>query len=1034
MVLTSLQPLEFSDALSDSPLFRERLHEHELELNRTSSSIKLLIKRCYEVIDQQKNLSKAFINLSKQLNNFDYRTIGNAVDTDDEIVIRDSFERFANLIENIEKKRSFQIELARYYLQRMEFFRKEDIGAVKEHKKKFDKETQKYYNFMEKKLAFSTKKTTGQTFSECDSEFDIQQAKYKKLKYDYVFDLQKVQEKKKFQFVEELLLHLNAWMLFYHQGYEVYQDTTDYISQLSQRLSKCRNNFQCLADEGTSLIQRLTSPNGEAMLEETTPKRSYYDHDGYLFVAGKRTFNTTWQKHYCTYNSTTHRLCMFPYTGHTGSKAPTTREEWTISSAFEKSNEAIDRRFCIELQCVPVGAASSVNITQNNTVSSEVTSNKKSSGVAASIMHFGQQMQSVGGTHGSASLIGSAAGFSATPSDSTNSQNIQYIIVQAVTLKEMQRWIQLMGGTVNEQNRNRNGYSHMTTTQFNLNEIGMKFLKECIYVIEEQYIEEPGIYRKNGVKPQIEKFVKFHLLDEKDEKRKMQINLKSNNEDCLIDISTTDVKTITSGIKYYLRHLKEPLVTAANYQKLIAAIQLNKQKDRLKTVHEILMKLPNDNLETIKMIFSHLYEVSLHSNNQMHVANLSICFGPTILWPQQETVKSLMNIKFCNFFVEMMITFAKRLCLPQLYLDDIEDVALISVRSEDDPSAPLEASLPILAPTLVDQRNRENNTKIEVGNSEYVSTLKKNDGRSLSMNKKENRRRFSTSSYSTSTTSSRSMSPLSSSVSSSSFMHHSDLSITASDMSAVNDMFTSTDEIELNKRHLQQQQQHHQSGLNKKETDKIADHPIHTSADLLIDQVPTTFSISSSLKEEKNYNPSTNRPTKSSNQRRRLKRRPFGASSSSYLVDKLNIFRRSSLTSSLSSTADGTCSWKDPESEKNRKYQTSKTQRLSVALRNKLSRSANPRPSSHGPSTQARTSNVSTTHHPTTDATETEYKEKPSRVIAIYSCSADDESELNFNKDDIIGNIETTDEPGWLKGTLNGVTGLIPENYVKFID
>ena len=45
-----LKPLEFSEALLDSPYFRENIHEHEKELERTNDAIKLLIRECKSLI------------------------------------------------------------------------------------------------------------------------------------------------------------------------------------------------------------------------------------------------------------------------------------------------------------------------------------------------------------------------------------------------------------------------------------------------------------------------------------------------------------------------------------------------------------------------------------------------------------------------------------------------------------------------------------------------------------------------------------------------------------------------------------------------------------------------------------------------------------------------------------------------------------------------------------------------------------------------------------------------------------------------
>ena len=57
MVL-KLPPLEFIEALTDSPEFREKLHQHENELENTSNAIKTLIKKLNEVMTANKSKTK----------------------------------------------------------------------------------------------------------------------------------------------------------------------------------------------------------------------------------------------------------------------------------------------------------------------------------------------------------------------------------------------------------------------------------------------------------------------------------------------------------------------------------------------------------------------------------------------------------------------------------------------------------------------------------------------------------------------------------------------------------------------------------------------------------------------------------------------------------------------------------------------------------------------------------------------------------------------------------------------------------------
>ena len=50
-----LQPLEFSDCLTDSPYFWEKLHTHEKEREKTSQQIKGLVKEVKDLLNDAKS-------------------------------------------------------------------------------------------------------------------------------------------------------------------------------------------------------------------------------------------------------------------------------------------------------------------------------------------------------------------------------------------------------------------------------------------------------------------------------------------------------------------------------------------------------------------------------------------------------------------------------------------------------------------------------------------------------------------------------------------------------------------------------------------------------------------------------------------------------------------------------------------------------------------------------------------------------------------------------------------------------------------
>ena len=171
-----LLPLEFTDALQDSPyfrfvllyccrrridnlcIFRDSLHSHEKELERTSSNIKELIKEVKNLITTAKNLSKAQRSLASHLINFRFDCIGSN-QTDDELVIAGSLKEFGRLINTIEDERDRMLDRAHdNFIVPLETFRKDHVGSVKERKKKFDKQTAKFCASQERYLGLSTKK------------------------------------------------------------------------------------------------------------------------------------------------------------------------------------------------------------------------------------------------------------------------------------------------------------------------------------------------------------------------------------------------------------------------------------------------------------------------------------------------------------------------------------------------------------------------------------------------------------------------------------------------------------------------------------------------------------------------------------------------------------------------------------------------------------------------------------------------------------------------------------------------------------
>uniref|UniRef100_A0A8C2ABR2 Rho GTPase activating protein 42a n=1 Tax=Cyprinus carpio TaxID=7962 RepID=A0A8C2ABR2_CYPCA len=523
-----LPALEFSDSFLDSPDFRERLKCHEIELDRTNKFIKELIKDGNMLISALKNLSAAVQKFSQSLQDFQFECIGDA-ETDDEINIgkrlaNDQEENYINIhIQNADD----------VLITPLEKFRKEQIGAAKEGKKKFDKETEKYYTVLEKHLSLSSRKKES-LLQEADTQINKERQIFYDASLEYVFKIQEVQERKKFEFVEPLLAFLQGLFTFYHEGYELAHEFDPYKQQLQFNLQNTRNNFESTRQEVENLMRRIRSA------EQDFKAPGQWTMEGFLYVQEKRPLGCTWSRHYCTYEKGTKMFTMSNSEFKSGGK-----QVLNLKSCIRRRTDSIDKRFCFDIEVVE--------------------------------------------RHG-------------------------IITLQALSESNRRLWMEAMDGK--EPVR--------ATTQ------------KCIELVETRG-ESAFIFTF---------FSCIHLT----------LPAAKAPADMDLDPDTWDNKTITSGLKNYLRCLAEPLMTYRLHKDFIMAVKSDDQNYRVCAVHALVHKLPEKNKEMLDILIKHLHVVSTHSQkNLMTVSNLGVIFGPTLMRSQEETVAAMMNIKFQNIVVEILI-------------------------------------------------------------------------------------------------------------------------------------------------------------------------------------------------------------------------------------------------------------------------------------------------------------------------------------------------------------------------------------------
>ncbi|XP_038129896.1 rho GTPase-activating protein 42-like [Cyprinodon tularosa] len=563
-----LPTLEFSDSLLDSPEFRERLQCHEIELERTNRFIKDLIKDGNMLISALRGLSLAVQRFSQSLQEFQFECIGDA-ETDDEINIAQSLKEFSQLLSTMEEERKRLIQNADDVLiSPLERFRKEQIGAVKEEKKQFDKETERYYSVLEKYLSVSSRKKDSQ-LQEADSQMDKDRQIFYDASLQYVFKIQEVQERKKFEFVEPLLAFLQGLFTFYHEGYELANEFEPYKQQLQFNLQNARNNFESTRVEVERLMKRIRSA------EDDFKAPSCFTMEGFLYIQEKRPLGSVWTRYYCTYERSSKMFSM----SNTETR-PASRQNGVVTGApdmfrlrscVRRKTESIDKRFCFDIEVVE--------------------------------------------RHG-------------------------VITLQALSEANRRLWMEAMDGK--EPIYTLPSLLSKKEETF-LNEAGFNFVKKCVELVESRGLTTLGLYRTGGVNSKVQRLMASAFAS-------------TASSDIQLDAETWDNKTITSGLKDYFRCLAEPLLTYRLHKEFIRAAKYDDQTYRVRAIHALVHKLPEKNKTMLDILTNHLHKVSSHSDqNMMTVSNLGMIFGPTLMRSQEETVAAMMNIKFQNIVVEIII-------------------------------------------------------------------------------------------------------------------------------------------------------------------------------------------------------------------------------------------------------------------------------------------------------------------------------------------------------------------------------------------
>ncbi|XP_075466295.1 unconventional myosin-IXb-like [Ascaphus truei] len=125
-----------------------------------------------------------------------------------------------------------------------------------------------------------------------------------------------------------------------------------------------------------------------------------------------------------------------------------------------------------------------------------------------------------------------------------------------------------------------------------------------------------------------------------------------------VKLDNYPIHAITGILKQWLRELPEPLMTFAQYNEFLQAVELPGKQEQLCAIYKVLGQLPQAHYNTLERLIFHLVKVAVMEDaNRMSPNSLAIIFAPCLLrcpanYDLQTTMKEFSKTITC---VEMLI-------------------------------------------------------------------------------------------------------------------------------------------------------------------------------------------------------------------------------------------------------------------------------------------------------------------------------------------------------------------------------------------
>ncbi|OZJ04193.1 hypothetical protein BZG36_02187 [Bifiguratus adelaidae] len=290
----------------DAPAFRKQLGENEESIAALETTMKALIKLAKAGVELANELSAKQSQLAAELTNFSNQ--------DGDPIVVTALQKFSKSIADVERSRNMlQSHIRDMFIEPMEKFVREEIGPVKDMRKRFEKASDEVDGALNRYMAKKTKDTN---IEEAAAELAIARKDLHARSLEYSIKMNDLQARKKFEFMEFILAYMYTDSAFYHQSYEFLRELDPYMRDLTGLLQDSRQRhdedtqdnilFQnacanrklssynplSTADESTEAVEDIANATNQL----SSPKSS--QKSGYLYKRNSGRVMQTWTKRF----------------------------------------------------------------------------------------------------------------------------------------------------------------------------------------------------------------------------------------------------------------------------------------------------------------------------------------------------------------------------------------------------------------------------------------------------------------------------------------------------------------------------------------------------------------------------------------------------------------------------------------------------------------------------------------------------------------------------------------------------------------